>query len=57
MNGKLPNISKEQVFIYYVYNIDFNKFNADILIIDYLSFANFSLVPTQFIIDEDIIPS
>ena len=57
MNGKLPNISKEQVFIYYVYNIDFNKFNADILIIDYLSFANFSLVPTLFVIDEDIIPS
>lgn len=57
MNGTLPNISKEQAFIYYVYNTDFNKFNADILIIDYLSFANFSLVPTQFIIDEDIIPS
>ena len=34
MNGTLPNISKEQAFIYYVYNIDFNKFNADILIID-----------------------
>lgn len=57
MNGKLPNISKEQAFIYYVYNIDFNKFNADILIIDYQTFANFSLVPTQFIIDENIIPS
>ena len=57
MNGTLPNISKEQVFIYYVYNIDFNKFNADILIIDYQTLANFNLVPTQFIIDENIIPS
>ena len=57
MNGTLPNISKEQAFIYYVYNIDFNKSNADILIIDYLSFANFSLVPTLFVIDENIIPS
>lgn len=57
MNGNLPNINKEQAFIYYVYNIDFNKFNADILIIDYQTFANFQLIPTQYVIDEDVIPS
>lgn len=57
INGNLPNINKEQAFIYYVYNIDFNKFNADILIIDYQTFANFQLIPTQYVIDEDVIPS
>lgn len=47
MHGLLPGINKEQAYIYYVYNIDFDSLNANILIIDYHTFANFKLQPTQ----------
>lgn len=57
MNGLLPSINKEHAYIYYVYNIDFNSLNANILIIDYHIFANFKLHPTQYLVEEEIISS
>lgn len=57
MHGLLPGINKEQAYIYYVYNIDFDSLNANILIIDYHTFANFKLQPTQYLVEEEMISS
>ena len=52
MNGLLKNIDKEHAFIYYVTNVDIDKVDGDILIINHEMFKKYNLDATSYHVNE-----